>query len=146
MRRIEVFTEDEAEVALELIDDAIINPPGNDYEAIVAVEVDEQGQEQLRGYACFGPTPMTTHTFDLYWVAVDQDQQGKGIGATLVRAVEQSLAARGAKILRVETSSQEAYGKTLAFYKRINYDDGGRIPDFYKDGDDLIILYRRLSA
>lgn len=144
LRHIEIFAEGEAQIALELIDDAIHNPPGNDYEAIVAVEPDGD-DEHMRGYACFGPTPMTEHTFDLYWVAVDQRQQGKGIGAKLVHTVEALLAERGAKLLRVETSSKEAYGKTLTFYKHMGYHDGGLIPDFYSDGDDLVILYQRLG-
>ncbi len=145
LRRIDVFNPEEVEVAIELIDEAIEDRPENDYEAVVAVDL-TQPEEAPLGYACFGPTPMTDRTYDLYWVAVDPAQQGKGLGAGLVRAVEALIAARGGLTLRVETSSKEAYGKTLAFYRRIDYVEGGCIPDFYSAGDDLLILYRRVAS
>ena len=49
-------------VALELVDAAAVSAA--DYEILVA----DNGT--LLGYVCFGPTPMTVRTFDLYWLVV----------------------------------------------------------------------------
>lgn len=147
LQRTDNFLPDEVEVALELIDAAIANPPGNTYVAVVAVLPDEAAPEGERavGYSCFGPTPMTAHTWDLYWIAADPDLRGKGVGAGLLRATESLVSEHGGRILRAETASKEAYGATLAFYQRTGFIEGGRIPDFYREADDLVILYRRLD-
>src|SRR2546430_6552456 len=31
-------------------------------------------------WACWGPTPGTRGTHDLYWIAVDPERQGQGVG------------------------------------------------------------------
>lgn len=162
LQRTENFLPDEVEVALELVDAAIEDAPGNTYVAVVAVQpraaagadggaADAGGEahggdEQVIGYSCFGPTPMTAHTWDLYWIAADPALRGRGVGAGLLRATEGLVAEQGGVILRAETSSKEAYGGTLAFYQRTGFTEGGRIPDFYRAGDDLVVLYRRLDA
>ena len=97
------------------------------------------------GYACAGPTPATEGTFDLYWLAVDPTAQGKGIGTTLVRAVERELRDRGARMLLVETSSRPDYSNTRAFYARCGYNEAARITDFYAPADDRIMLTTRLT-
>ena len=49
-----------------------------------------------------------------------------------------------ARIIRVETSATEAYGPTRGFYASMKYTEEARIRDFYKVGDDLIILTKRV--
>ncbi|MBT9556663.1 MAG: GNAT family N-acetyltransferase [Myxococcales bacterium] len=140
--RIEQFRADEVEVAVELIDDAIKRPEMG-YEALVLVTGET---EQPLGYVCFGKTPMTAFTYDLYWIAVDPETQGKGVGTRLLHALEALLRQRGGGNVRVETSSQEEYDGTVAFYLRNGYETVGRISQFYREDDDLIILCKRLLA
>jgi ribosomal protein S18 acetylase RimI-like enzyme len=97
------------------------------------------------GYVCFGPTPMTDGTFDLYWIATDPSVRGKGVGTSLVTAMETELRGRGARMVRVETSATDAYGATRDFYTRARYAEEARLRDFYKPGDDLVILAKRLG-
>lgn len=106
----------------------------------------DRGQDGggLVGYCCYGPTPMTENTFDLYWIASAPEVRGQGIGAGLVSAMEADLRRRKARIIRVETSATEAYGPTRGFYASMKYGEEARIKDFYKQGDDLIILTKRL--
>ena len=113
-----------------------------DYEFIGAF--DEAGV--LLGYACFGPTPATDGTFDLYWLAVHPAAQGRGAGRGLVRWVEQELGRRGARLLVVETSSRPDYNATRTFYERGGYIEAARLRDFYAPADDRIILTTRLMA
>lgn len=144
-----VFSADEIDVALELFDQGVGARPSpvaeddnvGDYEFIGAFERDE-----LIGYACFGPTPATDGTWDLYWLAVDPAAQGRGTGRALVRWVEQELSRRGARLLVVETSSRADYQHTRSFYARSGYVEAARVRDFYAPSDDRVILTTRLAT
>jgi ribosomal protein S18 acetylase RimI-like enzyme len=141
------FHADEVEVALSLFDLAQRDdaagggdaPP--DYEFIGAFE-----DERLVGYACFGPTPGTEGTHDLYWIAVDPAAQGRGIGRALIREVERKLIDRGGRLLIVETSSRPDYASTRQFYARSGYIEAARVRDFYAPADDRILLTTRLTT
>jgi ribosomal protein S18 acetylase RimI-like enzyme len=88
---------------------------------------------------------MTDATFDLYWMITDADRRGQGLGSRLLTSVEASLVARGARTLRIETSSLEGQGGARRFYERAGYRVVGLIADFYRPGDDLVTLAKRLS-
>ena len=76
LARIENFTPEEVTCACELIDLGIAGSP--DYVVQVA-----SSDERVVGYICYGPTPMTEGTYDLYWIASDPQARGKGVGAAL---------------------------------------------------------------
>ena len=126
------------ECAVELVDLAL-TPNNKDYTILVA---DRDGA--IVGYACYGPTPMTEGTYDLYWIASDPTVRGQGVGASLISGMEADMRRRGARIIRVETSATEAYGPTRGFYASMKYNEEARFRDFYKVGDDLIVLAKRL--
>jgi ribosomal protein S18 acetylase RimI-like enzyme len=140
--RIANFTPAEKQVALELIDDALARPHG-DYECLVAG--DEREPSRCLGYICFGRTPLTAHTYDLYWVVVDPSLHGRGVGGELLHGMEEKMRERGGKLIRVETSSQETYGTTQRFYDKHGFRLGGRIPRFYRDDDDLLLYYKDID-
>jgi GNAT superfamily N-acetyltransferase len=128
--------------ALELLA-AVLDPPeGNTYEGRVLVD---DGDRPI-AYACFGRTPMTDATYDLYWLVTAAERRGQGLGAALLADVERELRSRSGRTIRVETSSLEGQGGALRFYLRVGYQEVGRIPDFYRPGDDLITLTRRIGA
>jgi ribosomal protein S18 acetylase RimI-like enzyme len=126
------------ECAIELVDLAL-QPNNRDYKILVA---DRDGK--LVGYVCYGPTPMTEGTHDLYWIASDPTVRGQGVGASLISGMEGDLRRLEARLIRVETSATEAYGPTRGFYASMKYMEEARIRDFYKVGDDLIMLTKRL--
>jgi ribosomal protein S18 acetylase RimI-like enzyme len=134
------FNEDEVAVALELVD-AALAAPGRDYRVLVA---DDDGR--VAGYLCYGPTPMTAGTFDLYWVATRAGQRGRGVGTRLVLAMEAELCALGGRVVRVETSQLGEYDAARSFYARLAYHEVGRIRDFYRQGDDLVTLAKRIDV
>jgi ribosomal protein S18 acetylase RimI-like enzyme len=138
IRRIETFSQEEVQCAVELVDLAL-TPNHPDYTILVA---DRDGT--LVGYVCYGPTPMTEGTFDLYWIASDPTVRGQGVGASLIAGMEGDMRRRGARVIRVETSATEAYGPTRGFYASMKYTEEARFRDFYKVGDDLIVLAKRL--
>ncbi len=146
------FHADEVEVALSLFDLAHAAGAGvaagaSEAEAPIDYEfVGAFDDERLVGYACFGPTPSTDGTYDLYWLAVDPTAQGRGIGRALVRDVEEKLAGRGGRLLVVETSSRPDYESTRRFYTRSGYTEAARVRDFYAPADDRILLITRLTT
>jgi GNAT superfamily N-acetyltransferase len=145
------FSSEEVAVALEIFD--LCHPERSegsafafavpDYEFVGAYDDDSA---RLLGYACFGPTPATDGTYDLYWLAMDPAAQGRGAGRALVRWVEQELGKRGARLLVVETSARPDYEHTREFYARGGYAEAARVRDFYAPADDRIILTTRLTT
>ena len=134
-----VFREDEVAVALEVLD-AWFDHPGQDYTAVGAFSHDGK----LLGYACYGPTPCTLGTWDLYWIAVAPRTQRTGVGTRLLQEVERRLARDSARLVLIETSSQPVYEKTRRFYLRHGYPEVARVPDFYSEGDDRVIYAKRI--
>jgi hypothetical protein len=76
VRSVEVFTADEQRVALEVMDTYLENP-GRDYTAVGAFTP----RNTLAGYVCYGLTPCTAGTWDLYWIAVSGEVRGRGTKA-----------------------------------------------------------------
>jgi ribosomal protein S18 acetylase RimI-like enzyme len=133
-----LFREAEVRTAVELLDEALEGD--DDYRFLGAFDGDE-----LVGYACFGPTPDTLGTFDLYWIAVDRTRQGTGIGTQLVTAVEQKLSAVGGRLIVVETSSRADYDATRGFYEARGYSKTATIPGYYAPDDDLVVYIKDLT-
>ena len=131
------FTADEARVALEVIDDALAGDP--EYRELV----DEAGDE-IRGYICFGPTPVTRGTWDLYWICVSRSARKHGVGRALVAEMERRIAAERGRLVRVETEGSAAYEPTRAFYEAIRYERLATIRDFYDVGNDLVLFGKYL--
>ena len=140
LRATGAFTEDEVGVALELVDEGLA-PGGGGYRFLVA----EGAAGEVEGYSCFGDTPLTEGTYDLYWIAVAPSAQGRGIGRTLMRASEGAVRKAGGRMLLIETASKPSYDATRAFYASVGYREVARIPDFYRPGDDKIVYALRLS-
>src|SRR5688572_16445309 len=139
IRSDDTFNQDEVAVALELVD-AACDHPGRDYHILVC-----EDEARILGYVCFGPTPMTKGTWDLYWIATHRAARGRGVATRLVDAMEAELQVAGARIVRLETSQLESYGAARSFYERLGFVEVGRIPDFYRQGDDLVTFAKRLD-
>ena len=137
-RAVRVFRDDEIPVALEVFDAAAAGSP--DYAALGAVL-----EGQLVGWICWGPTPCTLGTYDLYWMAVDPRTQSAGVGTALVREMEGRLAG-SARLIVVETAGRPDYRPTRAFYEARGYRRAAVIPDFYAPGDDQVVYLKTLTT
>lgn len=135
------FRGDEIIVALELLDDSLSGM--DDYSVLVADRVDG-APDGIGGYICFGPTPMTDSTFDLYWIVTHPDARGRGVASALIVAMEHDLRGRGAAAIRVETSESESYGAARRLYDRHDYPQAAFLPSFYRRGDGLLLYYKLL--
>lgn len=136
-RAVGLFRPDEIAVALEVFEGAVAGSP--DY---LALGADHDGR--LAGWICWGPTPCTLGTFDLYWMAVDPGLHGAGVGTALLHAMESRLAGL-ARLVVVETAGRPDYGRTRDFYEARGYRPVSRIPDFYAPGDDQVVYVKSLS-
>lgn len=137
-RSVGLFRDDEVPVALEVFDAAVAGSP--DY---TALGIEAEGR--LAGWICWGPTPCTVATWDLYWMAVDPALHGLGLGTTLVDEMERRLTGR-ARLVVVETAGRADYAPTRAFYAARGYRAVAQIPDFYAPGDDQVTFVKHFEA
>ncbi len=159
LRSTGVFREEEIAVAIELFDSAYGAPDGalgahaangtrntppanSDYCFLGAFTA----EEELAGFACYGPTPGTDATYDLYWIAMDRAAQGSGGGTILLNEVERRLMGLNARMVVVESSSRSDYLGTRGFYFRRGYAEAARSRDFYAPADDRITYTKRLQS
>jgi len=132
-----LFRPEEVALAVELLDESLAGD--DDYRFLGAY-----ADDGLVGYACWGPTPGTQGTYDLYWIVVDPTWQGKGVGTQLLDAVERSLLAASGRLIVVETSSRDDYAPTRTFYERRGYAQAARLRGYYAPADDLVIYLKDL--
>jgi ribosomal protein S18 acetylase RimI-like enzyme len=136
-----VFTREEIEVAMELIDIVLKDPNQKDYR----IDCMANDEDQAIGYVCYGPVPMTQGTFDLYWIVVDPRSQGQGVGSDLLHFLEGVVRERKGRMILIDTSSIPQYEKTQKFYSGHGFQEVARVPDYYHPGNDRITFCKRVT-
>lgn len=131
------FEPEEIPVAEEVIDTGLAEP---EYYHLLVAECDGA----LAGYICYGQTPLTKSTWDIYWLAVEKRRRGQGIGGVLLKSAEENIAQKQGRLIIIETSSKPLYENTRRFYLWHKYQFVCRIEDFYAPGDDKIIFKKVL--
>jgi len=116
---------------------------GADSEAIWFVATDEQRQPTGFGYCV--PEQLTNGTFNLLAIAVHKPLQGSGIGKQLMAYIENHLTEQGKRILIVETSGSDQFVLTRTFYIKNGYTAMATIKDFWNEGEDKIIFWKKLN-
>jgi ribosomal protein S18 acetylase RimI-like enzyme len=140
LRGLAEFKPAEVVVAEEVIDGYLADPAGSGYHVLVA-----EANSAVTGYICYGPTPLTEGTWDVYWIAVATGEQGRGVGGALLAYAEAKIREAGGRLIIIETSSQAGYQKTSRFYAKHGYQTIACLPDFYAPGDDKVIRQKRLE-
>jgi ribosomal protein S18 acetylase RimI-like enzyme len=140
--RTQAFTSEEMSVAMELIDIVLKDRIQKDYQ--IQCMVDDQ--DQPIGYICYGPTPMTQGTFDLYWIAVDPDFQKQGIGSKLLNFLEKLMRELKGRMILADTSTIPQYERTRRFYVNNGFQEVARVPDYYHPGNDRITFCKKLDS
>jgi GNAT superfamily N-acetyltransferase len=134
------FSAGEVEIAVELVQERLARGlAASGYHFVFA----EEGGEP-KGYACHGPIPLTAASWDLQWIAVPQNVQGKGVGRRLMAEVERRAKAFGATHIYIDTSGRADYARSRAFYEAAGYRLAANLPDFYAPGDAKLIFAKRL--
>ncbi len=136
-----VFNPAEVAIAGELIEERLARGlAATGYHFLFA----EEGRVRPLGYACFGPIALTLASWDLYWIAVDPQHRGRGIGRRLMAEVERRAAAADAAALFVDTSGRPGYEPARAFYACLGYRIAAAFPDFYAPGDAKVVFRKDL--
>jgi acetoin utilization deacetylase AcuC-like enzyme/GNAT superfamily N-acetyltransferase len=133
------FNAAEAEVAADLVTERLTKGIRSGYHFVLA----ERGAT-LVAYACYGLIEGTQGSFDLYWIAVAPEEQGKGLGAQVYARAEAAMRKAGAKHVYADTSSSDRYAGTRGFYQRMGFREEARLPDFYAPDDGKVIYVKAL--
>ena len=141
IRATKFFSETEIEMAGELVETYLSQGEKSGYRFLFL----EEGGHVV-GYACYGEIPCTAGRYDLYWIAVDPEMQGKGYGRQLLERVEEETFKLGGQKIFIETSSRRQYTPTRQFYKAHGYDEAARLRDFYSWGDHKVVFSKNLQG
>jgi ribosomal protein S18 acetylase RimI-like enzyme len=135
------FTQEETEISVELVRERLQRGMQSGYHFLFA-----EKNEKTIGYACFGPIPATSFSYDLYWIAVHSFWRGKGIGKSLLQKSEEIIAQLGGQRIYIETSGRETYSTTRAFYLSRGYEEAAVFADFYAPGDAKFVYLKVIKS
>jgi len=135
-----LFYDFEIEVALEVLQSFRDHGESSGYNCIVALE-----NGVCAGYVVYGPAPCTLSGWDIHWMAVRKELQGKGLGSELIHRAEKRIALQGGTSVWIETSGRPAYLPTRKFYEKHQYQKLAELPGFYAPGDSKVIYGKTIS-
>ncbi len=130
-----MFTRDDAGFLLEALEPV---------EGTTCLVEDADDGAGLASVILYRPEEAADRAFDLTMIAVRPDLQSTGRGEALMRHAENDLRERGQRLVVVRTSGTAQYDRTRAFYRRLGYTEHTRVPDYWTDGDDLVLFTTRL--
>ncbi|WP_420266183.1 GNAT family N-acetyltransferase [Candidatus Magnetominusculus dajiuhuensis] len=132
-----VFHQREIAVAIELLDDNLTKLDQSEYKFIFA----DVGGRAV-GYICYGPITMTEAGYDIYWIAVRKDMQGRGVAGLLIDEAQRRIIETGGKFVYIETSAKEQYSPAREFYLTHGYVCVATVPHYYAEGDDKAVFMK----
>lgn len=135
LNKVELFP---AEMLDDMISDYLNNP---ETEEVWFTSIQDNKPISI-GYCA--PEQLTDRTFNLYAIGVQENLQGQGIGKEMMNFIEEYLRSMGNRLLIVETSSMPEFDLTREFYHKIGYTQEAIIRDFWKEGDDKVIFWKKL--
>ena len=133
------FRADEIQTAAEVLDDAIKGGGGGHYQSFTLLDAGCPA-----GWICWGLTPCTIGTYDIYWIAVAPACHGRGFGRRLIEHAEAGMRALRGRISVLETSGRAQYESTRGFYLKLGYSEAARLREFYDAGDDKVVYLKNL--
>ncbi|MBI4549681.1 MAG: GNAT family N-acetyltransferase [Candidatus Omnitrophica bacterium] len=84
----------------------------------------------------------------IYWLAwtyVIPSYRHYGVGGAFIRLIERELRGRGARKIYLNTSSHNIYKGAIRFYLDRGFKWEGYLRDYYRKGEDQIILGKTIS-
>lgn len=134
------FYEFEIKTALEIAEETLTR--GTEGSGYYWLKIkDENG---VSAFANYGKNAFSTHSWDLYWIAVHQNSRNMKLGSLLLKAVEEDVRKMGGKILWIETSGRPQYISTEKFYQKNGYRLQASLSEFYGPGDPKQIYAKTL--
>lgn len=134
------FSGDETDVAVELVEEYLTKGGESGYHFLFA-----EADGAVIGYACYGPVPATLYSFDIYWMAVCPDFQGRGLGRKLLATCESQIREKGGRRIYMDTSGRAQYEPTRRLYLARGYLQAANLPDYYAPGDAKITYVKVIA-
>ena len=139
-----LFTPEDAEGLLGGVLDSLT--AGELPEGHAALACRESGDGEAIGWSYYAPDPYADKVWNVWWIGVSPDHQGGGAGQAMLSYIAQKATASGARVIVIETSDQAPLARARSFYIKLGYEERGRIPDFYAEGDSKVIFSRTLAV
>lgn len=136
------FYDFEIDIALSLLEESIVK--GQEESGYYWIKIVDN--DKIVGFATFGPNPCTTHSWDLYWIAIHEQMRNKHLGGFLLKAVEESVKEKMGKILWIETSGRPLYEATRYFYIKNGYELSASLKEYYGINDDKLVFRKEIST
>jgi ribosomal protein S18 acetylase RimI-like enzyme len=134
------FYEFEIQTALEIAQETFSH--GSDKSGYYWMKI--TNEDGMVAFANYGKNPFSTHSWDLYWIAVHNNSRNNKFGTVLLDAVEKDVKEKGGKILWIETSGRPLYASTERFYRKNGYKLQATLEEFYGPGDPKRIYSKTL--
>lgn len=86
---------------------------------------------------------------DIRWLAwgyVRPEYQRRGVGAALFDAAEERLVQLGVRKIYLDVGNAAEHESAIAFHTKRGYTLEGSLPDFWADGDDLLIFGKHIGS
>ena len=100
--------------------------------------------EEILGAAYFAPEPIAFKLWNTYFLAVNKNSQGKGIGRQIMIWIENLAHQEEIRTLMVETSSMESFAQARGFYQSLGYTREAEIRNYYGINDNKVIYLKTL--
>lgn len=107
-------------------------------------DFDEHGR--ALGVAYCAAEVMTDRVWNLLFLGVRREAQGRGVGSALLTAVEERLRRSSQRMLIIETTVGKELESARSLYRKHGYREEATLTDFYADGAHKIVLTKRLDA
>ena len=133
------FSIEEIALARELAEEKLAQGTACSYQFLFA-----EDKDSVLGYTCYGLIPATSGSYDLYWIAVNEQLRSQGLGKALMKETERIISDIGGRRIYVETSSRNQYKPTHGFYESCGYKKEALLKDFYAEGDSKIMYSRSI--
>lgn len=140
VKRTGFFRDVEIDIALEVLQDAVLKKADCGYQSYTAIM-----DKKAVGWICFGKTPCTIGTFDIYWIAVDPDYQRWGIGSKLLDFGQNKIIEQDGRLIVIETSGSDMYKSTQQFYEKNGYKLAANVDNFYAQNDPKMIFTKQIK-
>ncbi len=134
-----LFDAGELEFMSELVDNSYNGTLGEGHYWVVNAD------NGITSAAYYAPEAFGQNVYNLYFIGVLPNQQGKGTGSLMLKYVENHLKELEQRLLLVETSGLPSFEKTRQFYLKNNYEKEATIREYYKEADDKIIFRKKLE-
>ena len=134
------FSGDETTMAVELVQERLTMGDASGYHFLFA-----EAEGAVIGYAVYGPCPATLHSYDIYWMAVYPDFQGRGLGRKLLAMCESLIREKGGRQVYMDTSGRAQYEPTRRLYVARGYLQVAYLPDYYAPGDAKITYVKVIA-